>query len=131
MQLTMKLDIFSAPPAKSVIPSNLWIDVSLEARMIGFTQKVEVSQSLSDALQPLQSEDEVACEQRLYDAIWLAHHYLCLERGTSISFTFNFLREGSISGRMTESSLRLHLELSEQTTFLGLLEDFPNDLRPP
>ena len=131
MQLTMNLDIFSVQPGKKIIRSNLWIDVSPEARMIGFTQKVEVSQSLSDALRPLQSEDEVAYEQRLYDAIWLAHHYLCLEQRTSISFTFDLVHDDPITGRMTESSLRLHLEMCGSTVSLGLLEDFPNRLHSP
>jgi len=131
MQLTMNLDIFSVQPGKKIIRSNLWIDVSPEARMIGFTRKVEVSQSLSDALQPIQTEDEDAYEQRLYDALWLAHHYLCLEERSSFSFTLDFLRDDLVAGRMTENSLRLHLEMCGSTVSLGLLEDFPNRLHSP
>lgn len=124
MQLTMSLDIYPAPVSKSTIRSNLWIDATPEARMIGFTQKVEVSQGIHDALRPIQYEEEYHSEQWLYDAIWLAHHYLCLEQRTSISFTFHFLRNDLTAGRMIEHSLRLRLEIGEGTALLGLLNDF-------
>ena len=124
MQLTLNLEICTAPPVKKHFQNYLWIDVSPEARMIGFTQKVEISQSLGDVLQPLQTKDEDAYNQRLYDSIWLAHHHLCLDQRSSFSFTFNFLREDLATGNITEACLRLHLEMREGTALLGLLEDF-------
>lgn len=124
MQLTLNLEFIPAPPVKATIQNNLWIDVSPEARLIGFSQKVEISQSLSDALQPLQTEDEDAYNQRLYDAIWLAHHHWCLDQHSSFSFTFTFPREDLTTRKLTESSLRLHAEIREGTVLLGPLGDF-------
>lgn len=123
MQLTMNLDVVPIPP-KNIIESNLWIDVSTEARLIGFTQKVEISQQLSDALRVGQFEEESAYEQRVYDATWLAHHYLSLYQRSSFSFTLDFLQDDPIAGRLIEYSLRLRLELCEGTALLGLKNDF-------
>jgi hypothetical protein len=120
MQLTLDLEFTPAPPVKPMIQNNLWIDVSPEARFLGFTQKVEISQSLSDALQPLRTEDEDAYNQRLYETIWLAHHYWCLDQCPSYSFTFDFLRDDLITGKPTEGSLRLHVEVHERTAQVGL-----------
>jgi hypothetical protein len=124
MQLTLNLEFVPAPPLKPPIQNHRWIDVSPEARMIGFTQKVEISQALRDALHPVQTEDEDAYNQRLYDSLWLAQHYLCQDQCPAFSFTFDFLCEDRTSGKITEASLRLHLEVREGTAALGLLEDF-------
>jgi|KBSSwiStaDraftv2_1062776.scaffolds.fasta_scaffold3044207_1 hypothetical protein len=124
MQLTLNLEFVPAPPLKSPVQNYRWIDVSPEARMIGFAQKVEISQALRNALHPLQTEDEDAYNQRLYDLLWLAHHYLCLDQCSSFSFTFDFLREDLTTRRITDASLRLHLEMREGTARLGVLEDF-------
>jgi hypothetical protein len=120
MQLTLNLEPTPAPPVKPFLPHDFWIDVSPEAHFIGFTQKVEISQSLSDALRPAQTAEEDAFNQRLYDAIWLAHHYWCLDQRPSYSFTFGFLREDLT----TEHSLHMHVEVHEGTTQIGLLQDF-------
>jgi hypothetical protein len=124
MQLTLNLAFSPAPPMKAFIQNNLWIDVSAEAQLIGFREKVEISQALSDALQPLQSEDEDAYNQRVYDAIWQAHHYWCLDQRLSFSFTFDFLLEDLVTGKVNENSLRLHWEIREGSALLGLLNDF-------
>ena len=124
MQLTLILEFSPLPLVKSILPNNPWIDVSPEARMIGFTEKVEISQSLSDTLQPFQTEDEDVYNQRLYDSLWLAHHYFWLDPCSSFSFTFDFLREDQGMGKIAEASLRLHAEMHEGTGLLGLLEDF-------
>ena len=124
MQLTLNLTFTPAPPAKRIFKNTLWIRAGPEARMIGFTQNVEFSQSLSDALQPHSTEDKDEYDQRLYDALWLAHHYLCLDPRPSFSFSFDFLRDDRTSGRMLESSLRLHVEEKGQVILLGLLRDF-------
>jgi hypothetical protein len=124
MQLTLNLEFAPAPPVKPTLHDNFWIDVSPEAHFIGFTQKVEISQSLNDALQPAQTEDEDAYNQRLYDAIWLAHHYWYLDQRPSFSFTFNFPREDLTTGKITEASLRLHMEIQKASALLGLPRDF-------
>ena len=124
MQLTLNLEFAPASPVKPTIQNNLWIDVSTEAHFIGFTQKVEISQSFNDALQPTQTEDEDAYNQRLYDAIWLAHHYWRLDQCPSYSFTFDLLREEVTTGTTSESSFRLHVEMQGGTALLGLLRDF-------
>lgn len=124
MQLTLNLKIIPPPLLKPPIQDNLWIDTSPEARIIGFTQEVEISQSLKDALQAVQTEDGDAYHQRLYDAIWLAHHYWCLDQRLSYSFTFDFRRTDVTTGMTTESSLRLHIEMHEGTVQIGLLQDF-------
>ena len=86
---------------------------------------VEVSVTLSDALEALQSEDADSYDQRLYDALWLAHHYLSLDhQRQSIPFTFDFLREDKHTGKFTEAALRLRVEAQKRTVLLGLSQDF-------
>jgi hypothetical protein len=118
MQLALNLS-YAMHPTRRVFPNSTWTDFSLEGRGIGFTQKVEVSHSLQDALAPLQTEDEEDYEQRLYDAIWMAHHQLCLDQQFAFSFTFDFLREN-----LTKASLRLHVEVRGSSVLLGLPQDF-------
>ena len=124
MQLTLDLESTPAPRVKPMIQNHICMHVSPEDRFIGFTEKVEISQSLSDALQSLQTEDEDVYNQRLYDVIWLAHHYWCLDQRPSCSFTFEFLREDMTTGITTESGLRLYVEIHEGTAQIGLLQDF-------
>ena len=117
---------FTPRPAKqktiSRIPS--WMDVSDIARGLGFKTSVEVSLGLIDALEPLQIESVDEYDQHLYDALWLAHHYLSLDQRQSISFTFDFLRENLLSGKFMEVSLRLRVDVQKQVVMLGLLQDF-------
>lgn len=124
MQLTLNLTFTPVLPAKTIFKNTTWLDAGWAAGCLGFTKKVEVSQSLSDALMPLQTEDEDDGDQRLYDALWLAHHHLVLDQRSSFSFTLDFLREDRTTGTMTETSLRLHVEEKEQLILLGLLRDF-------
>ena len=124
MQLTLNLLCTPAPPAKTILKNNTWLDAGWTTACLGFTKKVEISQVLSDALQPLQTEDEDVHDQRLYEALWLAHHYLVLVQRPSFSYTFDFLRDDKYKGRLTETSLRLHVEDKEQVILLGLLQDF-------
>ena len=79
---------------------------------------------MSDALKPHHTDDEDDHDQQLYDALWMAHHYLVLDQRPSFSFTFDFLRDDKYNGRLTETSLRLHVEDREQVVLLGLLQDF-------
>jgi len=124
MQLTLNLTFTPVLPAKTIFKNATWLDAGWATTCLGFTKKVEVSQSLSDALMPLQPEDEDDHDQRLYDALWLAHHHLVLDQRSSFSFTLDFLREDKTAGTMTETSLRLHVEEKEQSILLGLLRDF-------
>jgi hypothetical protein len=100
------------------------VDVSDIASGVGFNTPVEVSIALSDALEPLQTENEDEYDQSLYDALWLAHHYLSLDPRQSFTFTFDFLREDFHGGKFIETSLRLRVETRKQVVLLGLLHDF-------
>ena len=127
MQMQLTLDFTSRPPKqKLIIKNTTWMNVSDVARGIGFTIPVELSIALSDALEPLQTEDDEDYDQRLYDALWLAHHYLSLDlrQRETLSFTFDFLREDKHIGKFIEASLRLRVERQKQVVLLGLLQDF-------
>ena len=127
MQMQLTLDFTSRPPKqKLIIKNTTWMNVSDVARGIGFTIPVEVSIALSDALEPLQTEDDEDYDQRLYDALWLAHHYLSLDlrQRESIPFTFDFLRDDKHKGKMMEARLRLRVEAQKQVVLLGLMQDF-------
>ncbi len=119
MQLTLNLTFTPAPPGKKIFKNTTWLNAGWAVRCLGFNKKVEVSQALSDALAPLQTEDEDDYDQRLYDALWLTYHYRALEQRPSFSFTFDFLRDDK-----TETSLRLRMQEKEQLILLGLLRDF-------
>ena len=124
MQLTLNLTFAPAPSIKTIFKNTTWLNAGWASACLGFTKKVEISQSLSDALMPTQADDEDDHDQQLYDALWMAHHYLVLDQRPSFSFTFDFLRDDKINGRFEEHSLRLHVEEKEQLILLGLLQDF-------
>ena len=126
MQMQLALDFTPRPSyLKPNIKNTTWMNVSDVARGIGFTNPVEVSIALNDALMPLQTEDDDDYDQRLYDALWLAHHYFSLDhQRESLSFTFDFLREDKPSGKFIEASLRLRVEAQRQVVLLGLTQDF-------
>ena len=122
MQLTLNLTFAPAPPRNLIRPTT-WLDAGWATAPLGFTKKVEISQSLSDALQ---HGDEDVHDQQLYDALWLAHHHLALAQRPSLSFTFDYLHDDKVKGRYVEHHLRLHVEEKEQIILLGLLQDFPS-----
>ena len=130
MQMQLTLDFTPRPSnPKPITQNKTWMNVSDIARGVGFTIPVEVSIALSDALEPLQAEDDEDYDQRLYDALWLAHHYLSLDLGLqSFTFTFDFLREDKYTGKFPEDSLRLRVETQKQVVLLGLLQDFQEAL---
>jgi hypothetical protein len=119
-QFTLNLT-FPPASAKTVFRNTTWLDAGWATACLGFTKKVEISQSLSDVLQGSDEDDH---DQQLYDALWLAHHHLALDQRPSFSFTFDFLRDDKIRGRFVEHSLRLHVEEKEQLVLLGLMQDF-------
>ena len=123
-QLTLNLIIAPAPHVKTHFKNTTWLNAGWAAPCLGFTKKVEISQSLSDALMPIHAGVDDDHDQQLYDALWLAHHHLVLDQRSSFSFTFDFLRDEKISGRFIEASLRLHVEEKEQLILLGLIQDF-------
>ena len=122
MQLTLNLVFHPVPPTGKVFKNAVWLDAGWATACLGFTKKVEISQSLNDALQLFQMDDDP--DQHLYDALWLAHHYLVLDQRPSFSFTFDFLHDDKYQGRLVEHSIRLHLEEKEHIILLGLLRDF-------
>ena len=124
MQPTLNLKFHPVPPTAKVFRNTAWLDAGWATACLGFTKKVEISQSLSDCLQPFQMDDADDADQHLYDALWHAHHYLVLEKRPSFSFTFDFLHDDKYQGHLVEHSLRLHLEEKEHVILLGLLQDF-------
>lgn len=122
MQLTLNLVFHPVPSTGKVFKNTVWLYAGWATACLGFTKKVEISQSLIDALQPFQMVDDP--DQHLYDVLWLAHHYLIIDQRPSISFTFDFLHDDKYQGRLVEHSLRLHLEEKEHIILLGLLQDF-------
>jgi hypothetical protein len=126
MQLTLNLIITSAPQRNLIRPTT-WLDAGWATAPLGFTRKVEISQSLSDALQ---HGDEDEHDQQLYDALWLAHHHLVIDQRPSLSFTFDYFHDDKLRGRYVEHSLRLHVEERDHLILLGLLQDFPRGSNP-
>ena len=124
MQLKLDLTVTPAFQGKPLIENTTWLDVSDLAREVGFAGTVYISVTLHDELEPLQNETDGDYDQRLYDVIWLAHHYWRLDQRPAYSFMFYFLREDLITGSTIESSLRLHAEVDERTARLGILQDF-------
>jgi len=122
MQLTFNLDFTPAPPRNLIRPIP-WLNAGWATACIGFTKKVEISQSLSDALDHGDEDDH---DQQLYDALWLAHHHLVFDQRPSLSFTFDYLHNDKLHGHFVERSLRLHVEESDHLILLGLLQDFPS-----
>jgi hypothetical protein len=123
-QLILDLTTEPASQRTPVIENTTWLDVSDLARGVGFTGTVHISVTLHDEFEPLQNEIDANYDQRLYDVIWLAHHYWRLDQRPSYSFTFDFMRADLTTGMTVESSLRLHVEIHEETARIGLLQDF-------
>ena len=121
MQLTLNLTFAPAPPRNLIRPTT-WLDAGWATAPLGFTKKVEISQSLGDALDHGDEDDH---DQQLYDALWLAHHHLVIDQRPSLSFTFDYLHDDKLRGCHIERSLRLHVEESDHLILLGLLQDFP------
>jgi hypothetical protein len=124
MQLTF--DFTSKPQREqtSVIQNEAWLDVSDIARGVGFTTAVRVSISLHEALQPLQNEIADDYDQRLYDALWMAHFKLSLEDSQFAPFSFTFPRNDRKTGEDSEISLRVRAVTQKQIVQVGLLQDF-------
>jgi len=120
MQLTLNLT-FTPAPQQNLIRPTTWLDAGWATACLGFTKQVEISQSLSDALQHGDEDDH---DQQLYDALWLAHHHLALAQCPSLSFTFEYLHDDKVKGRYVEYHLCLHVEETKELILLGRIQDF-------
>jgi hypothetical protein len=112
------------PEQQPIIQNEAWLDVSDIARGVGFITPVRVSVSLNDALQPLQNEIDGDYDQRLYDALWVAHLKLSLDQSQSATFNFTFPRRDRKTEEVSEANLRVRVETQKQVVLLGLLQDF-------
>jgi len=127
MQLTLDLTFISQLKQAPIIKYQSWLDVSAIAKGVGFIAPVETSIALNDALAPHHTEDDDNYDQRLYDALWLAHHYLSLDQRTSFTFTFDFLRNDKLNGKFAEASLRMMVQAQKNLILIGLPQDFYKD----
>ena len=123
MQLTLDFAPKAcAPPL--LLHSPAWLDVSDVARGVGFSTAVEISPALHDALEPISTEEDGDYEQRLFDALWMAHFELSLDHKQAANFTFNFPRKHWRTEQITNIPLRLRCEVNNETARLGFLADF-------
>ena len=122
MSMQLTLDFTSGPQREKqpIIRNGAWLDVSDIARGVGCITAVQVSINLNEALQSLQNEIDSDYDQRLYDALWLAHFKLSLAQSQSVTFNFTFPRKEK---NVSEISLRVRVEAQEQIVLLGLPDD--------
>ena len=121
---TMKQLAMSLSPPLSLPVDPRWLNVSDLAAGVGFNMQVLVNLALSDALEPISTEADGDYDQRLYDALWLAHFQLVRDQVAAATFNFTFPRKHWMSEELTDARLRLRVETREQAIFIGLLEDF-------
>ena len=122
-QLSMSLTLLAAKMQVEDIDAR-WLDVSDVALGTGFTMKVVISAGLSDLLEENEIETDGDYDQRLWDALWMAHFKLSLDHSQSATFNFTFQRKHWRTDEMMDVSLRLRVEVRGQAAFIGLLEDF-------
>jgi hypothetical protein len=102
-----------------------WLDVTDIARGVGFTGPVQISPALSGALLSHQDEPKDACNQRLFDCLWLAYLHWSLSEGEAATLNFFFEHADA------KEEIRLRIRIAAQATAirLGLPEDFPPAIR--
>ena len=127
MQLTFDFSPRHQREQRPILQNEDWLDVSDIARGVGFATAVQVGISLHEALQPLQNEIDGDYDQRLYDALWMAHLNLSLDQSQSATFHFTFPRKDGKTEKVSEIRLRLIVEAQKQVVWLGLMEDFPSE----
>jgi hypothetical protein len=123
-QLPLDFSTRLPPPSRPIIAYPTWQDVSNIAAGVGFSKPVSISMALSDTLEATQLEVINEYDQRLYDALWLAHFEISLNDGRPVNFTFTFSRAHWKTGERSEASLRLRVEKGSQGIRLGLKTDF-------
>ena len=124
MQLTFDFTPRHQREQRPILQNEDWLDVSNIARGVGFTTAVRVGISLHEALRPLQNETDGDYDQRLYDALWMAHFKLSLDCSQFATFNLFFPRKDGKTGEDSEISLRVRAVKQEQVTLVGLLQDF-------
>lgn len=124
MQLTLDFKPRPQHPPHDLIASLTWLDVSEIARGVGFTTDAELSIALHDALEPVSTEEDGDYDQRLYDALWLAHFELSLNPRHATTFTFTFPHKHWRTDEITDIPLRLRCEVRDHVARLGFLTDF-------
>ena len=124
MQLTFDFSPRHQREQRPILQSEDWLDVSDIARGVGFATAVQVGISLHEALRPLQNEIDGDYDQRLYDALWMAHFKLSLEDSQYATFNFTFPRKDGQTGEDSEISLRVRAVTQKQVVQVGLLQDF-------
>ena len=129
MAMQLMLDSTPEPQREKqpIIRNGVWVDVSDIARGVGFTTSVQISILLKDALEPLQNEVDGDYDQRLYDALWMAHFKLSLDQSQSATFNFTFPRKEAKTEKVSEIGLRLRVEAQKHVVWLGLMGDFRNE----
>ena len=118
-----QLALSLSPPVAAPLDVR-WLEVSAIAAGVGFAGKVLLSIALSDALEPITTESGGDYNQRLYDALWLAHFRLRLDQLEAVTINFTFQRTHWMSSERIDASLRLRAETRGEALFIGLLEDF-------
>ncbi len=122
-QLSMSL--IPRIPKRTPCPDGLnWLDVSEIALGAGFSDRVAISASLSDALEELETEEDGDYDQRLFDVLWQTHFQVAMDQRPSATFTFTFPRKHWKTDELSDVSLRLHVERGNQAFFVGILKDF-------
>ena len=124
MQLTSDFTPGHQREQRPIIRNEAWLDASDIARGVGFTTAVQVGISLHEALRPLQNEIVGDYDQRLYDALWMAHFKLSLDQSQFATFNFTFPRKDRKTGEDSEISLRVRAVTQKQVVQVGLLQDF-------
>jgi len=126
MPMQMTLNFTSGPQQEQrpIIQNETWLDVSDIAHGVGFTATVKVGISLNNALQPVQNEIDGDYDQRLYDALWVAHFKLSLDQSQSATFNFTFPRKDRKTKEVSDVSLRVRVETQKEVVLLGLLQAF-------
>lgn len=123
MATLKQLALSLSPPVAAPLDVR-WLEVSAIAAGVGFAGKVLLSIALSDALEPITTESGGDYDQRLYDALWLAHFRLRLDQLEAVTINFTFQRTHWMSSERIDASLRLRAETRGEALFIGLLEDF-------
>jgi|WetSurMetagenome_2_1015567.scaffolds.fasta_scaffold394073_2 hypothetical protein len=127
-QLTLDLTLKHQREQRQILQDESWLDASDIARGIGFTMPVLISSNLHDALQAGQSEVHSGYNQRLYDALWMAHFKLFLNNKQGSTFSFTLPRKGWKTEEISDISLRVRVITMQQAVLIGLLQDFSEAL---
>ena len=123
-QLPLDFSTRLPPPSRPIITYPTWVDMSDISAGLGFSEPVSISLAFSDTLEASQLEAVNEYDQRLYDALWLAHFELELNDGQLANFTFTFSRAHWKTGELSETGLHLRAERGSQGICLGLKADF-------